>query len=154
MINTKIFTNALQNQICFLNYLFSSIKKRIKPNLSFGFYPSPLYLSIFRSLTIILTKDMITAIRTAAPKLEKPKFISPTNEEVIFKIAAFTMKLNKPNVSSVNGSDKIVNTGFTNIFNIDSTNAAMIAIQILLTKIIFGKITESETNVNVLTIKR
>jgi len=71
--------------------------------------------------------DIITAISTAAQKLEKPKFISPTKNEVICKIAAMTTKLNRPNVNKVNGSDKIVKTGFTNIFRIERTKAAIIA---------------------------
>ena len=73
-------------------------------------------------------KDIIIAIKTAAPKLENAKFCSPTKYEVIFKIPPLIIKLNKPRVINVIGNDNKCNIGFTNIFKSDRTKLAAIAI--------------------------
>ena len=76
---------------------------------------------------------MITAIKKAEPKEAKLKLDAPTKNEVIFKIAALMTNVNKPSVTKVNGSDKIVRIGLMNIFKMDNTKLAKIAVQILST---------------------
>lgn len=80
-----------------------------------------------------LINERSSEINTAAPKLEKAKFCSPTITDVNFNIIPFITKLNKPNVMSVIGNDKICNMGFTNTFNADKTTLATMAIIKLLT---------------------
>lgn len=84
-------------------------------------------------ITIEFISDKSSDIKIAAPKLEKEKFCSPTITDVNFNIIPFITKLNKPNVMSVIGSDKICNMGFTNTFNADKTTLATMAIIKLLT---------------------
>ena len=76
---------------------------------------------------------MMTAIKTAEPKLEKAKFVSPTSFGVICNIAALITKLNSPKVINVIGKEKKCNIGLTIIFKIDNTTLATIAITKLLT---------------------
>lgn len=103
---------------------------------------------------IVFTIDITTAINNAAQKLEKPKFPSPTNADVIFNIIALITKLNNPNVMIVRGKEKKLRIGLINVFKIDNTKDATMAIQILFTKIIVGNITDSEMKINVLATKR
>lgn len=98
--------------------------------------------------------DMITATRKAAPNEAKLKLVAPMKKEVILRMAALMTKVNKPSVNKVSGSDKIVRIGLINIFNIDKIKLAIKAVQILSTKIRLGKITVSEINVKVLTMRR
>ncbi len=78
-------------------------------------------------------KDIITAIKTAEPKLEKAKFASPTRLDVIFRITALITKLNNPKVIRVIGKENKCKMGLTIIFKTDKTTLATIAITKLLT---------------------
>ena len=75
----------------------------------------------------------MTATIIAAPKEEKPKFISPTKVEVNFNIAALMTKLKSPKVKNVNGKDNKDKMGLTNPFKMESTKLAIKAINQLLT---------------------
>lgn len=82
---------------------------------------------------IELMNDSNSAINTAAPKLEKAKFCSPTITDVNFSIIPLMIKLNNPNVINVMGRDNTCKIGLTKIFKADKTKLATIAITKLFT---------------------
>lgn len=94
------------------------------------------------------------ATANAVQKLEKEKYCSPINKEVIFKIIAFITKPKAPRVKIVIGNENKCSKGFTHMLRIDKTKLATIAITKLLTYTFVGNKTDSETKVKVLTIKR